>query len=626
MKKNELSSSISKFVEDIAVGKMSSAATPISCSAPASKPTYLQALLGDNPPLLGPFQQVPDRKLSEDFPELTSSSRPADTELSTKFSGLMSSPFGEDREDSKDSLGFSFSSITPSFSQQRRNRSVSLSALGSQGSSLPFSSPLRTREHTSEAGSPTLEQVLLMRQRPDFRPDFIPDFRHDLRAELRPDLGYGSLREPGLTDDLYSCLLSPSLEEEDCAPHHFSVRPTLQDMFGIDQAVAQAVHNLQSLQQRRVELYSDLGFPTTSSPLPLASSSPPASEEVAPLQPRPVPVVAAPPEPSSDPLALERAARLYRSAASVCEANCTWSGQLPHRSSTAAPHSSYSTKIFLGGVPWDISEQTLIQSFSEFGEVRVEWPGRDYTSPPKGYLYLVFQDEEDVKDLLAKCSQDFNARDSYYYKIASRRSRSKDKEVQIIPWVLSDSNYVRCSSPRLDPQKTVFVGALHGMMTAQALAVVFNDLFQGVIYAGLDTDKYKYPIGSGRVTFNNKASYMKAVAAAFIEIKTPRFSKKVQVDPYLEDTLCCMCAMKQGPYFCREKTCFNYFCHGCWEVQHANARPHHKPLMRNIRGLTRARASQHHHDYNNNHGRYRTGYHDQARNLSEYFTQAFGSH
>ena len=105
------------------------------------------------------------------------------------------------------------------------------------------------------------------------------------------------------------------------------------------------------------------------------------------------------------------------------------------------------------------------------------------------------------------------------------------KEVQIIPWVLSDSNFVRCPSPRLDPQKTVFVGALHGMMTAEALARVFNDLFGGVVYAGLDTDKFKYPIGSGRVTFNNAASYMKAVTAAFIEIKTPRFSKKVQVFP-----------------------------------------------------------------------------------------------
>ena len=98
-----------------------------------------------------------------------------------------------------------------------------------------------------------------------------------------------------------------------------------------------------------------------------------------------------------------------------------------------------------------------------------------------------------------------------------------------------------------------------------------------------------------------------------------------KVDPYLEDTLCCMCSMKQGPYFCREKTCFNYFCHGCWELHHTNSRPQHKPLMRNIRGLTRARASQHHQDFNNNHGRFRSGY-DQNRNLSEYFTQAFGSH
>lgn len=72
-----------------------------------------------------------------------------------------------------------------------------------------------------------------------------------------------------------------------------------------------------------------------------------------------------------------------------------------------------------------------------------------------------------------------------------------------------------------------------------------NDLFGGVIYTGqvsspfniifiyifyvigIDTDKYKYPIGSGRVTFDNQRSYMKAVGAAFIEIKTAKFTKKV---------------------------------------------------------------------------------------------------
>ena len=49
------------------------------------------------------------------------------------------------------------------------------------------------------------------------------------------------------------------------------------------------------------------------------------------------------------------------------------------------------------------------------------------------------------------------------------------------------------------------------------------------VIAGIDTDKHKYPIGSGRVTFNNPRSYMRAVAAAFIEIKTSKFTKKVRV-------------------------------------------------------------------------------------------------
>ena len=34
----------------------------------------------------------------------------------------------------------------------------------------------------------------------------------------------------------------------------------------------------------------------------------------------------------------------------------------------------------------------------------------------------------------------------------------------------------------------------------------------------------------------------------------------------------------------RDLSCFNYFCHGCWEQQHVG-RTQHKPLMRNIRFL-----------------------------------------
>lgn len=72
----------------------------------------------------------------------------------------------------------------------------------------------------------------------------------------------------------------------------------------------------------------------------------------------------------------------------------------------------------------------------------------------------------------------------------------------MIPWVISDSNYVRCPAQRLDPSKTVFVGALHGMLNAEALASIMNDLFGGVMYAGIDTDKHKYPIGENAGLFH----------------------------------------------------------------------------------------------------------------------------
>ena len=63
----------------------------------------------------------------------------------------------------------------------RRNRSLSLSAADTW-SGLSFT-PLRSREHTSEAGSPTIEQVLLMNKSSQPRTS----------EASSADLGYGSL-------------------------------------------------------------------------------------------------------------------------------------------------------------------------------------------------------------------------------------------------------------------------------------------------------------------------------------------------------------------------------------------------------------------------------------------------
>ena len=69
-----------------------------------------------------------------------------------------------------------------------------------------------------------------------------------------------------------------------------------------------------------------------------------------------------------------------------------------------------------------------------------------------------------MKNLLVNCMHDPMDTSQYYFKVCSRRVRNK--EVQVIPWALSDSNSIRCPSPRLDPSRTVFVGGLHGLLNA----------------------------------------------------------------------------------------------------------------------------------------------------------------
>ncbi|XP_055334504.1 cytoplasmic polyadenylation element-binding protein 1-like [Paramacrobiotus metropolitanus] len=284
----------------------------------------------------------------------------------------------------------------------------------------------------------------------------------------------------------------------------------------------------------------------------------------------------------SGDLCVERQAQAYRTAASGATAAAVWSGVLPPRNTKG---SAFSCKVFLGGVPWDITEHDLQMAFGRFGNPKIEWPASHEQSSRnvKGHLYLIFDTEKSVKQLLGSCNYDFNqGHHNWYHKVASKRMRVK--EVQVIPWQLADASYVRNGCMTTFGTKTVFVGSLHGMLTAEGLAKVLDDLFGGVVAATIDTDKYKYPIGSGRVTFNSEDSYMRALRAVFVDLRTPKFNKKIQIDPFLEDSPCSICNHQVGPYFCRDLHCFNYFCHACWQWQHsADNIGHHIPLMRNPR-------------------------------------------
>ena len=220
----------------------------------------------------------------------------------------------------------------------------------------------------------------------------------------------------------------------------------------------------------------------------------------------------------------KRAVRRHRTAAHFSEASCLWSGSF-HSSEVKNP--TYSTKVFLGGVPYDITEAGLKEFFSKFGAIEVKWPDEDSDcgKKKKGYAYIILESEKSVKALLSACEI---RGEKQYVKLPSRRM--PDKDVQVIPWAHSNSHYTRDHSSRVETRKMVFVGNLHGMMTAEHLATIMTDLFGGVIYVGIDIDKHKYPIGSARVAFNNVKSYKKALDAAFIDAKCGRVTKRVSLN------------------------------------------------------------------------------------------------
>ncbi|XP_062871051.1 cytoplasmic polyadenylation element-binding protein 2 [Trichomycterus rosablanca] len=246
----------------------------------------------------------------------------------------------------------------------------------------------------------------------------------------------------------------------------------------------------------------------------------------------------------------------------------------------------FSRKVFVGGLPPDIDEDEITSSFRRFGHLVVDWPHKAESKsyfPPKGYAFLLFQDESSVQALIEACLEE----DGKLYLCVSSPT-IKDKPVQIRPWNLGDSDFVMDGSQPLDPRKTIFVGGVPRPLRAVELAMIMDRLYGGVCYAGIDTDpELKYPKGAGRVAFSNQQSYIAAISARFVQLQHGDIDKRVEVKPYvLDDQLCdecqgARCGSKFAPFFCANVTCLQYYCEFCWANIHSRAgREFHKPLVK----------------------------------------------
>ncbi|XP_033835901.1 cytoplasmic polyadenylation element-binding protein 3 isoform X1 [Periophthalmus magnuspinnatus] len=258
----------------------------------------------------------------------------------------------------------------------------------------------------------------------------------------------------------------------------------------------------------------------------------------------------------------------------------------PNRCPSGERLERFSRKVFVGGLPPDIDEDEITNSFRRFGHLVVDWPHKAESKsyfPPKGYAFLLFQEESSVQALIDSCIEEDN---KLYLCVSS--PTIKDKPVQIRPWNLSDSDFVMDGSQPLDPRKTIFVGGVPRPLRAVELAMIMDRLYGGVCYAGIDTDpELKYPKGAGRVAFSNQQSYIAAISARFVQLQHNDIDKRVEVKPYvLDDQMCdecqgARCGGKFAPFFCANVTCLQYYCENCWASIHSRAgREFHKPLVK----------------------------------------------
>uniref|UniRef100_A0A1I7VTQ6 RRM domain-containing protein n=1 Tax=Loa loa TaxID=7209 RepID=A0A1I7VTQ6_LOALO len=243
----------------------------------------------------------------------------------------------------------------------------------------------------------------------------------------------------------------------------------------------------------------------------------------------------------------------------------------------------FSRKVFIGGLPPDVTADSISLFFEQFGANTVDWPHRKRTGsdiPPNGYAFVVFVSDRSVEYLVSRC-----IRKQGKLNIVLKNGGKDVKMVQVRPWALRDQVYRVTDAPLISDRYSVFIGGVPRTTTASELAMLLQQTSRlcDVVYVSLEVDaETKYPKGAAQVVFDSRESYLTAIAMRLITLKTIDQVKEIEIKPYLMDCAQCeMCNLADARYLCPELCCLMYLCEPCWaEVHKQRGLLNHRPMTK----------------------------------------------
>ncbi|CAI2345043.1 unnamed protein product [Caenorhabditis sp. 36 PRJEB53466] len=220
---------------------------------------------------------------------------------------------------------------------------------------------------------------------------------------------------------------------------------------------------------------------------------------------------------------------------------------------------------------------------SGFGTTRSEGSTGEKRQQHLGYVFLLFEKERSVRDLVADCYEEEEG------LFITLESSLEPIRVQIRPWLLADAEFLMDFNVPINTKLVAFIGGVPRPLKAVELAHFFEQTYGNVVCVGIDIDnKFKYPRGSGRVAFSNYDAYVQAITDRYIVLDHEDIHKRVEIKPYFfHNQSCEECSgryhRQHAPFFCPSLECFQYYCEPCWHKMHSHpSRFHHMPVVKGV--------------------------------------------